>query len=393
MNSRFESLKPIETGDAIVSRSLWIMTIATYVLIHFAERFALPGAHGAAERPNLYSGSFAIILSAALGGLRAIQHPVFSPRYLTWLSTTPWSSAQPLPFRRYTLGFRALFGITIIMLLEGSTQGWSIWNFPVILLGFYLFVALLPLAATSRYAALYLYTVPLTLAFCFFDSRMEIVLASMILLYFLVCLQLKGSVQSLIGSYAIPSDAHPLAARITGLATPSTPHTLQTLGFPYKQLSARGSIFRMSPFHSFALSLSAGLLWWAIGATGPSDGDLNEYRDLIVASMIVMVPIIRLFIYSIGTHSPLSLRGRLATGRYIIPGYDHVYVVPLLALVIGLAVAWGLSWLTALPSFGSGVGLALAMYLSFRLGPDLQVWKLTGHFRIPAVKEIGTQRI
>lgn len=91
---------------------------------------------------------------------------------------------------------------------------------------------------------------------------------------------------------------------------------------------------------------------------------------------------IRVGIYVAGHWPPLSLLGRLATGRFIIPGYDRVFAAPLVALLLAI---FG-------PQFFMQLGLAtlpactlsvLAQLLALTcLGPDLQTWRLTGQHRI-----------
>ena len=67
----------------------------------------------------------------------------------------------------------------------------------------------------------------------------------------------------------------------------------------------------------------------------------------------------RLFIYCNGYLPPISLTGRLATGRWLNPGYDQIFVAPLLAALVGV-VAWYLR-----VHIGCGISLSNADEMGF----------------------------
>ena len=77
--------------------------------------------------------------------------------------------------------------------------------------------------------------------------------------------------------------------------------------------------------------------WWLFVISSfirdPSDRVKAVVIPLCLAC--VLSPIIRLSIYLDGYNSPISLWGRIRTGRWIIPGYDHVFIVPLFTLASG----------------------------------------------------------
>ena len=101
----------------------------------------------------------------------------------------------------------------------------------------------------------------------------------------------------------------------------------------------------------------------------------------------------RLILYKSGYAAPISMTGRLATGRLIIRGYDFIYLMPILAIVL-----WMVSWMVS-----KGVGLSLAhldVWLSITLFtslmilgwnyPNLEEWQLTGDHRIRPASMIDT---
>jgi hypothetical protein len=63
--------------------------------------------------------------------------------------------------------------------------------------------------------------------------------------------------------------------------------------------------------------LGFGMVWFAVGAAGGVLG------------------LIRLAIYEIGHAPPISLWGRLWTGRWIVPGYDSILLTPVAVGALG----------------------------------------------------------
>ena len=99
----------------------------------------------------------------------------------------------------------------------------------------------------------------------------------------------------------------------------------------------------------------------------------------------------RLIRYLNGYAPPLSLLGRLGTGRLIIPAYDQVFVAPLLAMVVagaayvlsGLplrAAAPVLAWLHA-PQWTAPITFALVAFIIASGRPSLRHWRLCGGHR------------
>ena len=76
----------------------------------------------------------------------------------------------------------------------------------------------------------------------------------------------------------------------------------------------------------------------------------------------VIALVVRLLIYTGPFRPPISLRGRIATGRWVIPGYDYVLLAPLCTLLTALvglvlAISAGLGILHHLLSPRDGRGI------------------------------------
>jgi hypothetical protein len=91
---------------------------------------------------------------------------------------------------------------------------------------------------------------------------------------------------------------------------------------------------------------------------------------------------VRTIHYCTGYAPPISLMGRIRTFRWIIPGYDKIFLAPFCTLLVGvLAIDSfrppGLDDLIALP-----IALAIAVTVTLDTGPSMQSWRLTGQHRI-----------
>jgi hypothetical protein len=103
---------------------------------------------------------------------------------------------------------------------------------------------------------------------------------------------------------------------------------------------------------------------------------------LIPAALIAVLGLIRLVNYlSIGS-SPISLLGRIATGRFVISSYDRVWLAPFLAPLIALAIAYtgykliGVNPLVISSAFASG------LFVLLYFGPSFEEWVLHTPMRI-----------
>jgi hypothetical protein len=90
----------------------------------------------------------------------------------------------------------------------------------------------------------------------------------------------------------------------------------------------------------------------------------------------------RLYVYLRGYMPPISILGRIATGRIVIPGYDFVLAAPLAAVVAAWLVPPGLAALGLHPATAIPIAAGAAAWMALALPPRLQDWQLTGQHRI-----------
>jgi len=151
------------------------------------------------------------------------------------------------------------------------------------------------------------------------------------------------------------------------------------LGWPYDRLAPQLSENPGTIGESLAISFL--ITWWAFLAVAclwP-----HESTTLVLACAGAgFGACIRLVTYLAGYSAPLSLRGRLVTGQWIIPGYDVVWLAPGLMLLLA-GVVFLSSFIWPLP-FSVCVAVIVfgSLMIGFECPPDIDEWKLTGKHQI-----------
>ncbi|HVT30940.1 MAG TPA: hypothetical protein VHE81_23240 [Lacipirellulaceae bacterium] len=114
--------------------------------------------------------------------------------------------------------------------------------------------------------------------------------------------------------------------------------------------------------------------------------DTTDYTGGLVLAhgLIAFIAIaVRTIAYLAGHLPPISFVGRFATRRWIIPGYDAMFVAPLAALLVALALPQ-LLLTTGIPAvFAVPFIFAVTIWCCIGLRPTIVEWHYTGHFRIP----------
>jgi hypothetical protein len=119
--------------------------------------------------------------------------------------------------------------------------------------------------------------------------------------------------------------------------------------------------------------------------------DTENLTRVVIVAFGGLSALIRLLTYQRSVAGPITLFGRIATGRLIIPRYDQVFMGPLAilivtALIVALPVGTPLNvvW---------GVGVFAILLVATGMPPSLYRWQLTGAYRmVPAAILRGNQR-
>jgi hypothetical protein len=148
------------------------------------------------------------------------------------------------------------------------------------------------------------------------------------------------------------------------------------LGWPFQWLSPKTAHAPIPTSTSRALSALFG--WWAYCAIVSLE---LPPSSAVLLFFGVIAAFLRLAIYCSGVVPPFNLRGRLASGRIIVPGFDRVWVTPLLVVALatagGVAVGHAGQWYAAV----TACTVALLCFALLSGGPTMQAWLLTGQHR------------
>ncbi len=79
-----------------------------------------------------------------------------------------------------------------------------------------------------------------------------------------------------------------------------------------------------------------------------------------------------------GLRPPITLGGRLMTGRPIIPGYDKIFPTPLLGLCLAAGIGWVGFRFGAPPEIHGPIAMTAGLMILTLGGPSLKRWRLTG---------------
>jgi hypothetical protein len=334
----------------------------------------------------LLAGAYA---AAAYGGYRVLAfHPAIRPRYFAWLSSTPWTGRKPLPLGPvHIVGQDVLLAVVVVALYWPRHRLASLYVLDAFL-GAYLAALALTLVSTGHKAWGYAvaFGMSLMLLFC---RDVPLALAAAAATYAIALIGLRRALA------AFPwQDRLKELHRWLKLTTSGQGDVLrsvqESLGWPYARLGPQFSgRKKVSLTDTLLLGLVVG--WWfrvmivLVGSlTQEQLGNMSatEFAILIYSLLVVAGVAGRICIYCFGYMPPLSLLGRLAHGRLIIPGYDCVFVAPLLVAVLAASSGYLRSWTGLDLDIILPANLAVNVWLLLGLGPGLDAWRLTGYHRI-----------
>jgi hypothetical protein len=97
---------------------------------------------------------------------------------------------------------------------------------------------------------------------------------------------------------------------------------------------------------------------------------------------ILLASALRLCLYMGGYRSPISLAGRLFTGRFIIPGYDKIFIAPLSSIIIFFLSITTFTAASGRVAINPPLAMLLSLLALYWIGPRRDTWRLTGNHRI-----------
>lgn len=359
--------------------------------------------------------TFVAILGLFLYGTHRVLsfHPVFDPGYRRWLCATPFEPSRRLPMGPVHLDWRdavylAVFAIPTLaapwvnlssglyLFFTGyhAMMALCLWFVGMhravtgVAIGLAISVLLLPQIGMALLLQLFIFiSIQMLLPRTIEPSKLQQATltdqGSVALRLILAGNQTTiafGAINWLEGLNQVPGPTR--YERIyTAKALTASPAKvgwpLCALG-PYDQLSER---LVASPIGYGVLIF----LWiWAITNHIPESAD-PDMPSVVHASTLMIVglgALYRLIIYCGILKPPISVFGRIATGRLIIPAYDRALIVPGLSVVIASLVFRLLVYSDFTLAFGFAAAVAAGYFALLSGGPSMRSWVLTSPHRI-----------
>lgn len=166
------------------------------------------------------------------------------------------------------------------------------------------------------------------------------------------------------------------------------------LGYPLTFMKARDGEQDFSFEWRWIAVLSISWAFLTIGDVASQSTDPSPTSGLIPNAGFIMFCLFftlcvaggRLVVYTSFCSSPISLWGRIGTGRLIIPGFDRILVVPLIIAVVGIIAPIALLFLPFYFPLMLSVYIGGMLAIAFFAPPTLRNWQMTGDYRmaIPA---------
>jgi hypothetical protein len=310
-------------------------------------------------------GAAQVLLGAMCGLMRSSYHPIENPKYRTWLETSPWNYHKPLPLGPVHLLLSDWIILVAWTAIAGLTLQSTALYLPMVFLTAYLVVSLGPLFKTDQEAPALILAFGLMAVVRFWQFP----IAATALLLGLYVVAYLGLMRSL-KSFPWPREEKPL---------------LTDFGWPLNRLGPKRKEIQASFGKALVIAfLVAGWVHAIMShmAEGRIAFDEPGTPALLMALIGAFSGLVRWCIYAVGYASPISLRGRFWTGRWIIPKHDGVFLSMLMLPVIGAATQAALFQLHWPGMYCVPVCVFVILLAAMALPPNRRQWQLTGEHRM-----------
>jgi hypothetical protein len=312
---------------------------------------------------------FIVLASALYAVYRVVNfHPSYSRKYREWLCLIPWSIEKPLPKGPVHLIWSDLIALAPLTALAYSNFSISAPLPVIVFLCVYLvMICITFVAERASFAVLCLFLAPFTI-YPFANRYFAVLVLSII---YIICWM--GLRQFLRG---FPwNTRYWKADMVKELREQAI--SQRVIGWPFSILNiyeASG----ISVFGAFVLSL---LLTWWLHVIQWVVGGPHFFIGLLIM-LPICVALFRAIIYAGVYRPPISLLGRIFTGRLIILGYDMIFIAPIYILLAGTLLPFALGLLGVSLTLTIEISFFMIFFLALSLPPNLREWRLTGAHRI-----------
>ena len=326
----------------------------------------------------------AIAVMVLYGAFRVVAfHPFWRRTYREWLTLAPWNSRKPLPLGPIHLVPQDLAVLILVMLALHGTEAGRISVLFGFLLSYLVFLGA-SFWATGPWWMGYLVVFSLGMVVRLMPIPW-LALALLVAVYFVAWKGLRMALAR------FPWPQWELYESVERSFTATSRQrrdpfkaTKRGLGWPYDQLRAQQTSFCIPRRDALLVPLLAGWCVYAVAAAQPDPREGSQMSFVLFLAVLIGSCMFRFFRYAIEHRPPISIFGRIATGRLIIPGYDRILAAPLCMLVVGAISPIALRdvGMSDVIAFPISISVSLVLLIAMNMGPSYERWRLTGHHRI-----------
>ncbi|MBW8035113.1 MAG: hypothetical protein FVQ79_05640 [Planctomycetes bacterium] len=152
----------------------------------------------------------------------------------------------------------------------------------------------------------------------------------------------------------------------------------RVIGYPYRILNAKDFLPSLSLLEVIICSLM--ITWWLHVIRWVID---EPYEIAVLIMAAIFISLFRLLTYVTPCYfSPISIWGRIRTFRFIIPGYDKIFLAPMCILFASVAVPLACLRMGMDKTWSVEITIFIILLLAFSFPPSLKKWRLTGKYRM-----------
>jgi hypothetical protein len=326
-------------------------------------------------------GDGLLFLAALLYGAHRVLsfHPVVNSDYRSWLATTPWTSRHPLPQGPIHL---VLQDVMVLSFLAGVAWFRHPAVSPPHLILAFAFVYEAALAMTFAWLNMpwfaYAIAFGLGLVTLLWPSPLP-ALAAAFAVYSISYAGLRRAFDNFDRWDFERMSEHPLLSYSQEKVVDRMRQKI--LGWPFDGIRPKDVAASISYRDGTMLSLLAG--WWSFVALQYAPPQIQAALGGVIIGGACQIAIFsRLGVYCWGYCSPIGLWGRIFTLRWIIPGYDQVFLVPLATIGVAVGGFAAQQFLRVSADIAAPATLALILLATLNGAPSLATWRLTGKHRL-----------
>lgn len=323
-------------------------------------------------------GGLALGFCAIYGCYRVYAfHPLLRPAYGAWLAQTPWTSAKPLPNGPVHLVWQDGAAMVLLVVLA-YYEGTNHWAIPLAAIVPYLVTLGMTFWPIGLKWAAYLtaFGLGLIIRLAHYPWAIACVL---VLLYAVLWLALRRALNQF--PWECPQW---LEKRLSG--GKGVRGSNNQLGWPFDALRPEPKATSIRFADATWLSLLVAWLAYALLSLVP-DRDFVQREAIetfnVFFFFLTMICVVGRLANYCGHHwPPIGFWGRIFTLRWIIPGYDQVFVAPLCALLLAFTAPTGLRMIGLPVNIALPCAAFAVLFVTLAMGPTRRDWFLTGNHRI-----------